>query len=335
MYDVVFVAGNSACMSVLRPIHDKLKEFGYDVTLLLTCSREECEKKIPESKVYVESHHVVPDNNKHKTVYYYHGLSMLEWGAGSNVQYKLVLVPGEYYNIYSDKLLENTEVKIVGWTKSDILFLNSGKQKQIKEEVKKKFNLELPKQKTIAYMPTGVVGVMFNESIFPIIEIARRLNANLIVKPSLDRIYEKFNLNIATKFTEDESNINWIDSRFGDVTSLFLFADVLISDISSVLTEFMISTKPAIQLTNFLETPEIFSKRNVSLRGPQLKNYLVPGAIKSDIGNLENSIEKLFNNPSMGLEERTKWINRAIYKPDGHASERAANAIIKVIDENE
>ena len=107
---------------------------------------------------------------------------------------------------------------------------------------------------------------------------------------------------------------SWIDEKTEDIFSFYLFADILISDVSSTLREFMLTDKPSIQLTNI----------------PR-QELLFPGVIWSSLENLPKTIVQAVDNPDESAPARRKWIKRLFFKPDGHASERAVRVIKKIL----
>lgn len=199
------------------------------------------------------------------------------------------------------------KIKMVGWPKSDLLF--SPERDKAKREVEDL--LKLPYEKTIL--------LAVCQDVDELTKITARLKMNLVIKPHIGAQQQK-------RYTVTKApHIRWMDpSTWDDITRLFLISDLCIVNMSgSVATEFMVTEKPVLSngrgwAGRLRVSGFDFSKEDYpSLLGGWKK--------------FEENIKRCIDNPDELKTQREKWLNRMIYKPDGHASERAAKAIMELV----
>lgn len=88
--------------------------------------------------------------------------------------------------------------------------------------------------------------------------------------------------------------------------------DILIGDMSDTNYEFLLFDRPIILLAN-----------------EWLRENFPDIGIKADLDGLEDAIKKSIGDPGEYKERRKYWLEKTIYKPDGHSSKRVLDTIIK------
>ena len=300
------------------------------------------QKVVSNADLYVTAHPYYAYGWKErvdKTVILYHGLSDSERGFYSNVRsffssrinirtrlWRGWLVPGEYFAEGYPQCLRK-RVKVVGFPKLDLYF--SKNSKEIMENVRRRCNLKLPFTNTVIYAPT------LWPSLGPrVARDAARIGKRLIYASQLNR----FNLIVKThpniglngyglellKLMEKHRELpginclippgktcrgtGWVDN----IVPLFWFADVLVSDCSSTLREFMITNKPSIQI---LSPSKLYK--------PQ------PGMYHTELPQLAEVLSKVFDRIDSPDEERTRCVKHYMYKADGCSGDRAIDALLE------
>jgi len=116
-----------------------------------------------------------------------------------------------------------------------------------------------------------------------------------------------------------KKNYNWkfvVKEHGGepyDINPLLVCADILISDCSSVIWEYLVLNRPIVLLNEF-DIPELKkSQPNIGFR--------------MAASQIESSIKAYLVNPKLFEAERTEECNRVHYKLDGEAAIRAVNAL--------
>ena len=171
----------------------------------------------------------------------------------------LILLPGKYhYNEFKKRFgkdLKKTKLKIVGWPRLDSLI----KSKFNKSKILKKFGLDV-KKKTVTYAPTWGWG-QGNSSLFcrwhhkeievfeKICALISDLNLNFIIRlhslsfltknEKMIKIAKKYGVLWQTKETS-----NYQD----DPNETLWSTDILISDLSGIITEYLVLDKPIIYI---------------------------------------------------------------------------------------
>lgn len=88
--------------------------------------------------------------------------------------------------------------------------------------------------------------------------------------------------------------------------------DILIGDMSDINYEFPLFDSPIILLAN-----------------KWLRENFPDIGIKTDLDGLEEAIKRSIGDPGEYKEQRKYWLEKTIYKPDGHSSKRVLDTIIK------
>lgn len=237
--------------------------------------------------------------------------------------------PNEFYSQFKAVFLTGLEdmekfrkfglknLHLIGYPKLDVLSAS----RDVKIELAKKIRAEvgyLPFSKTVLYAPTIKRLGSFDDSIMHLLKIFRELDINLLIKihcGDLDKMNPLKLLNKAKTYALNMANVKWLNnSNVASIVPLYLMSDVLISGASGCLREFMLVDKPSIQLTNV-----------------NTDRFSYNGCIKSDLINLQKNIIRAIYIPEIMREERQSEIKKWLYKPDGHASNRAVKRIKEIM----
>ena len=213
--------------------------------------------------------------------------------------------------------LKNEQIKITGYPRNDKLFIK--KELEISEEkIKIVNNAFLNKKKIITYLPT------YRErtsSVFPLDfkkleKKMRELDAIFVIKlHPFDN--SKFDL-------DDFSNIICLESKI-DIYPLLAISDILVTDYSSVVFDFIVLDRPIIYFVYDLED---YINNDRGMYEPFEKT--IAGDIVINTEELLNSIEQ---NLKYDYQKklRQKMISKYNYYLDNKNSERVYNQIIEVL----
>jgi len=246
----------------------------------------------------------------------FHGTSDKSYGYSAKVrEYDLLLLPGDraYRTMAAASLLTEDNYVIVGYPKTDRVFNGEFNR----EETVKSLGLD-PALPTVLYAPTWQDS-KFNTSLPKYgAEVLSQLpeGYNLIVKlhPNTKR-YDRRNYRMVETLANQNPRIKLLGYEY-DVIPTMAGADLLIADISSVSHEFLCFDRPFV----FLDPrPFPFGKRKtwVWRCGPVVKRR----------GHVWATVKEALARPEAYAEERRSAREEVFYKPDGHAAERAAEAI--------
>ena len=247
------------------------------------------------------------------------------------LDYDLILLPGPYHKekfIKKFNLNKNDcRFKVVGWPRSDDL-LN---KKYNRERILKKLGLDINK-KTLLYAPTWGWGYG-NTSLFArwfdreceifekLCQTASNNNLNFIAKihcysfasgnQKLIEIAKKYNvlwpMNSVSNCQPDPNEYLWI-------------TDILISDLSGIISEFMVLDRPIIYIDPD-ENIEPWSNSDMP------KNFRAGYIIKKP-EELFEAIKDSTLYPKRHTAERKEFCSKVFFNLDGKASTRAANEIL-------
>ena len=113
-------------------------------------------------------------------------------------------------------------------------------------------------------------------------------------------------------------------SRYPDNRELFLAADVLVADYSSLIFDFAVTGKPII-----LFTPDLEHYRD-ELRGFYFDlEAEAPGPLLATVAEVKAAIEDLDGVVERSKEAYARFVERFCHLDDGHASERAVDALLE------
>ncbi|MCP3985860.1 MAG: CDP-glycerol--glycerophosphate glycerophosphotransferase [bacterium] len=182
-----------------------------------------------------------------------------------------------------------------GWPKVDPLFLGSAESS------------EAPAPPCVLYAPTFSPSLTSAPHLLPEIrELASTGSYRWIVKfhDKMDRQWQRAyrELESATLRVEEQPNI----------VPLLQQADLLVSDTSSVISEFLLLDKPVVTFRN-----------------------IDPGDYVHDIvepGRLRETIDRALNDPGATAQSAADWLKKTHPYTDGHSSERVLQAVDTFIE---
>ncbi len=246
----------------------------------------------------------------------FHGTSDKTYGLKPQVrEYDLLLLAGErsYRVMKKAGLLKDGNYAVIGYPKADRVFRGEFNRDQAVKDL----GLD-PAFPTILYAPTWR-DAKFNTSLSKFgREVLSQLPAgkNLIVKlhPNTKR-YDRKNYRMVKELSEENPRIKLLGYDH-DVIPIMAAADLLIADISSVSHEYLSFDRPLVFLDARL-FPFGRLKTWVWRCGPVVRKK----------GEVWKTVEKAFAAPEAYAQERKTAREEIFYQPDGHAAERAAEAI--------
>ena len=192
-------------------------------------------------------------------------------------------------------------VEETGWSKIDYILRYPTKR------IQKEFNIPENK-KVILYAPTFSPKMQSAKEILPIIPTIIKDDEIWFLK-----FHDLMDKKIVENFKENiSSNIKLIDSF--DITPFLHLADVLISDTSSVIYEFLILDKPIITF----KTQSRFDK-GIDISHPD---------------ELRTAIDRSFQDPAEFHENRMKHIQEINPYLDGRISENIIEKLIKLKEQD-
>ena len=247
------------------------------------------------------------------------------------LNYDLILLPGPYHKeefIKRFNLQKDDErFKVVGWPGVDDLVCGNYDRNRIMKEV----SLD-PERKTVMYAPTWGWG-HGNDALFArwfdreteifekLCQKISNLNLNFIVRlHSLSFSTNKKELtDIAKKY-----NVFWqttATSNFHDDPNQYLWiTDILISDLSGIISEFMVLDRPVIYIDpdesvepwNDCDMPKSFRAGHIAKSPEELLEAVEDSILYSDRYS----------------KERKEFLSKIYYNLDGKATNRGVEAIL-------
>jgi len=186
---------------------------------------------------------------------------------------------------------ESCEIVETGWSKLDRLFTEQPKTKEFQHE-----------KPVVFYAPTFSPSLTSTEKLFPYIEkLTKTRDWQWLVK--LHPKATQANIDMYRALAND--NLMFIETN--DMIPLLQAADIIVSDTSSVITEFALQEKPVVTFNN--RTP---------------KSWMINF---QQAHMLEEKIEQALQN-DVALKEKMKAYGNMIHPAkDGNSSERVLNAI--------
>lgn len=368
---IVFIAFKTQFVGVLRPIGEEAARQGFEIEYGIPKNPNELVRLYGgdyawPADCYIFNSGERPDRLREiaeKSIYTPHGIGdecATMGGAkayrDSGVTWSIagVLITGpklydEYVRAYQKKHTPEEfkrRFHLVGYPKLDFLFKPNEKDK-IKKEMKQ--ILDLPYEKTILFQ--GFYYYIKNAKLWmPILcQVLHKLLRfcqenpyNLIISPHgstkilSDKLYgipedgaiggymtsrPIFDPDVGVPFCvfrdrfHDMKNVRWITPHYHSLAPFYPVSDLLVcADGSSIGFEFMTQDKPTVAIQ---EIPNKGFSLNPCLH-----------ATSSDLGT---AINRSFSHPEEFHEQRMHAVQERIYKPDGHASERAVAAIKKIM----
>ncbi|MEA3228184.1 MAG: CDP-glycerol glycerophosphotransferase family protein [Campylobacterota bacterium] len=217
--------------------------------------------------------------------------------------FDLYLTQGPYFTKRFQELADrykNFEVMQTGWCKLDNLYDIQKNSLEMKKELLKKYGAK----KIILYSPTFSPSLRSGVELFDTIkELSEDKNILVIVK-----FHDKMDREIQDSYKKIDSK-NLILSDNKDITPLLQIADLMISDTSSVVYEFILLNKPVVTLNSISE--------NINW-----SNFTNPKELKKEVLTILDGDDNF-------REKRKKVIE--LYHPynDGKSAMRMVDAVVK------
>ena len=242
----------------------------------------------------------------------------------------------DYIITTSDKTISNLDAYfevgkkkylVSGYPRNDIFF-NRESNKEVKKLIK---NLSIKDKKIILYLPTYRKYEIDKKYILDtklnfkkISKLLKRHNAFFFVKfhPVEKEIVRQIN-----KYIKQVDNINVLSNDFleGDIYPLLARADVLITDYSSVYSDFLLTKKPIIFFPFDLNK---YQNKDAGF----LANYddITPGPKVSNWNELCSQLEVILSGKDDFEKSRNRICNLFNRYKDGRSSERLFNKLISI-----
>ncbi len=306
--------------SILKPLQDELEERGFEyiwyVSKELISSFPYNNTKITSEIKEIESFQsdmiFVPGNDvpwylRGVKVQVFHGLAGEKKGHFRiRGFFDLYLTQGPYFTdkfkILAKKY-NNFSVIETGWCKLDKLYLKD--ENSFKE--KAELLIRSKAKKIILYAPTFSPSLTSAEKLFDkIIALSKKDDYLVVIK-----FHDKMNRDIKDIYLAKQSQ-KLLVLKDDDITKALKFSDILISDTSSVVYEFVFLDKPVITLNSHSE------------------NILWEDINNPDV--LEQKIDDIFYKKDDFKEKRAKVIE--LYHPynDGNSAKRMVDAVLDYIE---
>lgn len=319
----VLFCQNPYAFGILEPIMQVLKEKNYDYLWFLTenlresfpFKNEPYTLDLEELRDYQSDAILCPGNEvphyiRGVKTQIFHGLAGEKKGHFKIRHYfDLYLTQGPFFTRKFKRLkrrYRNFEVMETGWPKLDIYGKDAHKYDSEKERLLK----EHEASKMILYAPTFSPSLTSAPNLLPQIEkLAENRDYLLLVKfhdlmaPDVIREYKELAKKTSNIIVEEEPNI----------VKLLLMADLMISDTSSVVYEFLLLDKPVVTFRNNSENILWDNSKDFS------------GLSEKVAVNLEEDNYK---------EERQKIIQNYHPYNDGKSAERMVEAVEQYIEEH-
>jgi len=225
-----------------------------------------------------------------------------------------------------NKNFDKNKLVLSGFTKLDILFKGNSQQTS-------KFSQDLglnPTKKTILYTPSFYPSSI-EKVLGKLLEVDFQFNL-LIKLHQFSWTKKKYSKHIKlARFLAKKENVCLLPLEEFNIIPYYKAADLMISDISSTLFEYVVLNRSIIQVLalSYRKKHRIFPfliKKRLDDNRMTSVNFTTQ---LSDVKNLLEVIKQHLDNPEMGNEERRKALNHFHFSPDGLASKRLVDAIEK------
>ena len=247
------------------------------------------------------------------------------------LEYDLLLLPGEYHKEEMIKRFDlrpdDERLKIVGWPRLDDLINGI----YDRESIMKNVNLD-PGKKTVMYAPTwgwghgndGLFARWFDRETEIFEKLCQEVTSqgfNFIVRlhhlslqnhnEELQGVAKKYNVLLQAS---EVSNFQ------GDPNKLLWITDILISDLSGIIAEFMVLDRPII----YIDPDESIEPWSDS----DMPKHFRPGHVVKTPEELCEAIKDSDICPERYSEERKSLTSKLFYNLDGKAADRAVEEIL-------
>ena len=221
--------------------------------------------------------------------------------------FDLYLTQGPYFTSKFKELSKkhkNFDVIETGWCKLDNLYSISNKTLQEKENLLQRHNVKY----VVLYAPTFSPSLTSGTKLLQTIkELSCNNDILVIVKfhDKMDKEIKKLYLELSTK--------NLIISDSKDITKLLQLSDLMISDTSSVVYEFVLLNKPVITLNSTSKNINWFDTDNVE--------------------DIKNNTVSILNGHDDFKEKRQNIIDKYHPYNDGRSASRMIDSVIRYKNE--
>lgn len=308
--------------SILKPLEEEILSRGFEVIWYIPQFIEELfpyknssyTTKIDDLKKYNSDCIFVPGNDvphflRGLKVQVFHGLAGEKKGHFHIRDYfDLYLTQGPYFTSRFKELAtehKNFNVIETGWCKLDTLYHMSEHTQKRKEAILK----EHQAKNIILYSPT------FSPSLTSGLDLLSTIQEISLIKSIviIIKFHDKMDKKIIEKYKALKSN-NIIVSNDKDITSLLQISDLMISDTSSVVYEFILLNKPVVTL------------KSIS------KNITWLNVLNTN--NIVDKILSIINGNDNFAEKRLNTIKQYHPYNDGKSASRMIDAAVKYIEEH-
>ncbi len=318
---IILFCQNPYSLAINKPVHDVAINRGYDVLWYISDNvKPHFNFDVPHTDSIKDLIHyradavITPGNElphflRGVKALIFHGLAGEKKRAFRIRHYfDLYLTPGPFFTRKYQKLKEkykNFDYKETGWAKLDILF-SENKLPNRKEELKSLYNVD----KIILYAPTFSPSLTSaGESFSDIFKIADDNKKLLIIK-----FHDLMDVEIKKMYTEEAKKYkNVIIHKERNIIPLLIDADLMVSDTSSAVYEFLILDKPVVTINTRTKHPKWLNLKNSK--------------------DLITKIDETFSKDTFH-EQRKEIIKEFHPYSDGKSTERVLNAITEWIDAN-
>lgn len=297
--------------STVFPIYKELKRRGFDVESMQfnNVINEEIINKFKKASVLITSSDNCPLpydlGFTNRIVWTWHGAGNIFTSEGSGFchssffkNHKLNLMIGSIDYDYFSKEMKN--LKIVGYPKFDNI---------------PNLKLPLPCKKTILLTEGIYLGDKegyYWEMVKKIVGLSEKLHFNLLIRP-----YDANNKRHNEFITDKIKILDDLD----DISPYYKLADLVISDIKSTPIYEAIGMNKPILFFRFMKY------LSLCVTGPLNE----PVGLEITLENVEEVINRTFENPNEFEKQRLFWKDKIYYKLDDKASERAVDAIEEIL----
>ena len=302
--------------SILKPLEEEIKKRGFEyiwyvpksILELFPYKQSNHTDNINDLKAYESDVIYVPGNEvphflRGIKVQIFHGLAGEKKGHFRIRDYfDLYLTQGPYF---TDKFKElakkhkNFEVTETGWCKLDGLYSTTKETLHVKENLLKKHRV----QNIVLYAPTFSPSLTSGLKLLNTIkELSSRDDILLIIK-----FHDKMDDSIKEQYQKLKAK-NLIISDEKDITKLLQISDLMISDTSSVVYEFVLLNKPVVTLNS--------ASQNI--------NWLN----LDDENEVQISVEDILNGNDIYKDKRQDTIQQYHPYSDGESAKRMLDAVL-------
>lgn len=259
----------------------------------------------------------------------FHGVSFIKGGVSYAPGWDYVVTPSKFWTeIVSSELDLNEKLKNkpelkkrvlgLGWSKSDLLINNKDNMNYFK-------NIIIERHKLDKYKPIILVAPTYSGSS----NYKRGFTKHTARVVSAINNYSVICMpHSMCNFKDRVVGYNVVHPDYKDKHEYLLGADILISDVSSLIFEFSLLNKPVI----LIEDTSIKGYLDVSVSSERVDIGRIVDINHLDILNEAICLE--LNNPFFFYDRRKYWVEKALGYCDGKSTERIVNRIEEIVGVN-